>query len=225
MVFIHAMTNGTGNRRDTNRMRIGIDLDNTIICYDGLFHREAVARRWIDPSTPTDKESVRSALCDIGREDDWTVLQGHIYGPGLSAARPYPGVREFLYACERFGVDWFIVSHKTRYPYAGPRHDLQVFATKWLTSNRIFVEHQTGSADTQIYFESTREEKRARIAALGCQWFVDDLPRFLADPQFPMGVQRILFDPHDRHTDEESLQRARSWTTIRDVVFQLQGHA
>ena len=203
-------------------MLIGLDLDNTIICYDGLFHREAVSRGWIDPSTQADKESVRAALCRAGREDDWTALQGYIYGPGLAAATPYPGVREFLAQCRESEVEVAIISHKTRFPYAGPRHDLREAARNWLTSNRIFVDSPKDATDRHVYFETTREDKFARIAALGCRWFVDDLPGFLADPQFPGHVGRILFDPLDRHTDGEGLFRARSWSGVSDLVFQLQ---
>ena len=61
-------------------MRIGIDFDNTIACYDGVFHAAAVARGLIPAEIPTDKTSVRNHLRAIGREPDWTELQGYVYG-------------------------------------------------------------------------------------------------------------------------------------------------
>ena len=34
-------------------MRIGIDFDNTIACYDGVFHQAALERGLIPPILPT----------------------------------------------------------------------------------------------------------------------------------------------------------------------------
>jgi hypothetical protein len=44
-----------------------------------------------------------------------------------------------------------------------------------------------------VYFEDDRAHKLARIAALDCTHFVDDLEEVFADPHFPAGVRRILF--------------------------------
>ena len=41
-------------------MRIGVDFDNTIVCYDTLFHRLAVEEGLIPPDIPPRKEIGRA---------------------------------------------------------------------------------------------------------------------------------------------------------------------
>ena len=49
-----------------------------------------------------------------------------------------------------------------------------------------------------VFFELTKEAKVARVAAVRCDVFVDDLPEILAMSGFPEGMRRILFDPDDK---------------------------
>ena len=55
-------------------MRIGVDFDNTIVCYDEVFHRVALERKLISPSLRVNKGAVRDHLRTIGREDAWTEM-------------------------------------------------------------------------------------------------------------------------------------------------------
>ena len=55
-------------------MRIGIDFDNTIACYDGVFHAAALERGLIPSELGRDKNSVRDHLNGAGRNDDFTEL-------------------------------------------------------------------------------------------------------------------------------------------------------
>ncbi|NDC63388.1 MAG: hypothetical protein EBZ59_05240, partial [Planctomycetia bacterium] len=103
---------------------IGIDFDNTIVCYDGVFGRLAVEQGLVPPAAATSKTAIRDHLRALGREDRWTELQGAIYGPRMMDAPPFPGVLEFFAACRAAGTPVAIVSHRTRFPYLGERHDL-----------------------------------------------------------------------------------------------------
>jgi hypothetical protein len=49
-------------------------------------------------------------------------------------------------------------------------------------------------AAENVWLELTKQEKIQRIAKLGCDGFIDDLPEFLSEPAFPK-IQRLLFDP------------------------------
>ena len=73
-------------------MRVGFDFDNTIVCYDDSFHAAAVERGLIPADVPADKKSVRDYCVAAGREDDWTELQGHVYGTWMDRVALYPGV-------------------------------------------------------------------------------------------------------------------------------------
>src|SRR5207244_522866 len=78
------------------RTRIGLDLDNTLVCYDAVFSRLAVERGFIDPGAPVSKLAVRELLRGSGREDAWTELQGAAYGARMCEAEPFPGVLQLL---------------------------------------------------------------------------------------------------------------------------------
>ena len=56
-------------------MLIGLDFDNTIVCYDRLFHRLAVERELIPPALTLSKQAVRDFLDRVGGTV-WTELQG-----------------------------------------------------------------------------------------------------------------------------------------------------
>ena len=83
-------------------MRIGIDFDNTIACYDGVFHTAALERGLIPANLGRDKNSVRDHLNGAGRNDDFTELQGYIYGARMDLVAPYPGFAEFIAAARGF---------------------------------------------------------------------------------------------------------------------------
>lgn len=168
-------------------MRIGLDLDNTIVRYDELFARLAVEQGLLASNEAADKTAVRDRLRAAGREEAWTLLQGIAYGPRMQEARPFDGVLAFLDQARRDGLSLCIISHRSRRPYAGPAHDLHAAARNWLA--------RYGLDWIETHLETSREAKFARIAAAGCDVFVDDLPEFLCDARFPPRVQRVLFDP------------------------------
>ncbi|WP_439579729.1 hypothetical protein [Elioraea sp.] len=182
-------------------MRIGIDFDNTIACYDGVFHAAALERGLIPADLPSDKTSVRNHLRAIGREDDWTALQGYVYGARMDLVGLYPGVAAFIAAAQRVGHTVFIVSHKTRTPYRGPAYDLHEAARGFLAARRLTDPAQGGIAPERAFFELTIMAKLARIDALGLDAFIDDLPEVLAEPAFPPRCRAILFDPEANHPD------------------------
>ena len=198
-------------------MRVGVDFDNTIVCYDGLFHRLARRRGLIPADLPASKRAVRDHLRRHGLEETWIELQGEGYGPALAEAEAFPGVAGFFDECARRRVEVFIVSHKTRRPFRGPAHDLHAAARGWL--ERFSASRGLDLARDRAFFELTKEAKLERIAELRCTHFIDDLPEILAEPGFPAGVERILFDPTGADPDEDRFARAGSWDEVRRLVL------
>jgi hypothetical protein len=190
---------------------IGVDFDNTIVCYDDLFARVAVELGLVPPEAATSKTAIRDHLRAAGQEDRWTELQGTIYGPRMPDAPPFPGVIEFFAACRAAGVPVAIVSHRTRFPYLGERHDLHVAAREWLIRQGFHAADRLGLPEERVFFEETKEAKVERIAAIGCTHFIDDLPELLAHPLFPAGVRRILFDPRGEHGALPGVDILSSW--------------
>lgn len=201
-------------------MRIGIDFDNTIACYDGVFHAAALERGLIPADLGRDKNSVRDHLNGGGRKDDFTELQGYVYGARMDLVSPYPGFAAFVTAARGAGHDLFIVSHKTKHPILGPKHDMHAAARGFLTDRGLMGAGPGQIARDRVFFELTKEEKVARAHALACEVFVDDLPEILGMSGFPDGMRKVLFDPENQFAGKTApYERRTSWAEIAaDVV-------
>jgi hypothetical protein len=200
-------------------MRIGIDFDNTIACYDGVFHAAALERGLIAPHIKRDKNSVRDHLNGAGRKDDFTELQGYVYGARMDLVSPYAGFAAFVAAARKSGHELFIVSHKTRHPMLGPKHDMHAAARQFLIARGLMGDGSAQIDPSGVFFELTKEAKVARAAALQVGLVIDDLPEILALPGFPDGMRRILFDPENQFEGAEdhnrNFHRFVSWAAIQ----------
>lgn len=195
-------------------MRIGIDFDNTIVCYDDVFHRLAFERGLIGKNVQASKQAVRDSLRKKGKERDWIELQGEVYGARMHEAVPFDGAFDFLNRCKTEFGGYFIVSHKTERPVAGQPYNLHSEARSWLTSHGMSATVEAG-----VYFEEKRSAKLDRIKKIGCTQFIDDLPEFLTEPTFPSGVERLLFDPNDNGPEDPRFNRANSWQQCASYIF------
>jgi len=194
---------------------LGVDLDNTIVRCDGLFHAVAVERGLAPGRTPRDKRTVRDAVrAGPGGEPAWQELQARVYGPRLAEAPPAPGARAALAAWRADGARVAVVSHKTTRAAADPRGaDLRAAARAWLAAHEFLA--PAGPIDPgDVFFEDTRADKLARIARLGCLCFVDDLAETFAEPGFPAGVARILYAPQGTEAAGPGVEVFGDWTAI-----------
>lgn len=193
-------------------MIIGVDFDNTIVQLDDLFFKAAREKDLVPAMASPSKEKVRDHLRSIGREDDWTELQGVVYGSRLNEAQPFPGVLSFFEQTCAKGIPVSIISHKTKTPYRGASTDLHQAAQDWLEKNGFYSKAKLERSN--VFFELTKQQKLERIGERRCTHFIDDLPEFLSEPGFPNGVEKILFDPHGSSAARETQRRAASWSEI-----------
>ncbi|MEK7866700.1 MAG: hypothetical protein AAB434_08440 [Planctomycetota bacterium] len=172
-------------------MHLGLDLDNTLIRYDQAFHAVAVEWRLVGAAFPASKQAIRAELrARPDGEREWTRLQGEVYANRMDLAELAPGAERLLQACRSRDVRVSIVSHKTVHPAIGPRVDMREVALSWM--ERAGLLSPTVLSRDQVWFEETRAAKAARIAALGCTHFVDDLVEVFEEPLFPPDTVRIL---------------------------------
>jgi hypothetical protein len=200
-------------------MLVGLDFDNTIVCYDRLFHRLGVEYDLVPRRLTATKRAVRDYLRASGREGAWTELQGIAYGARITEAEPFPGVKAFLARCRAVGVELAIVSHKTLRPYRGANHDLHSAAHEFLRAHGFYETSDSGLSPERVYLELTLPAKLARIGSLACDAFVDDLPELLGEPDFPAGVRKVLFDPAEAHRDERRFTRRTSWAELGELLL------
>ena len=197
-------------------MIIGLDFDNTIIDYDQVFWDAGREQGLIPEHVPISKSAVRRHLRSHDREDDWTRLQGYVYGLKIRDARPFPGVRDFIRWCRQNNWETVVISLKTRRPVLGPAHDLRQAARNWLADHGFFDSAPAGSGldPTKVFFLGSKADKLACIARKGCHYFLDDLPEFLAEPDFPRTTRPVLFDPLGQH-GAQTCPSVSSWDAFR----------
>jgi hypothetical protein len=185
------------------------------VCYDDLFHQLARERSLIPSSLPADKETVRNYLRQQDLEEAWTELQGYAYGLRIREAVPFPGVTDFFLTCRNWGIPICVISHKTRQPVRGPNVDLHQAARAWLEDQGFLDPQGISLPIERVFFEETKEQKLQRVVDEKCSHFIDDLVEFLNHPAFPTHVERILFDPWNRHAGKVPLGRTSSWSKLR----------
>jgi hypothetical protein len=202
-------------------MRIGLDFDNTIIRYDGVFLQAARDRGLLDSDFVGTKQQIRDVIrCLPDGETKWQALQGYVYGSGIGGAKLFAGLPEFLQRAQACGDKVLIISHKTMHGHFDPdRVELRTAALSWMETQGLFSGHGGGLAREHVQFTSTRKEKLKRIAELDCNVFIDDLEEVLIDPEFPPSVRRILFSEIATSADDQPYCICRDWSSISEVVF------
>jgi hypothetical protein len=197
-------------------MRIGIDLDNTLINYDRPFYQIALARGLIPCDFVGTKRDIRDyvrLLPDGDGEIQWQHLQAEAYGPAIGSATAAQGALEFIRRARASGAELSIVSHKTTFSNLGTQKvNLREAARTWLLDNGLLGPDVVPQGN--LYFEDTRAEKIARIIALGCTHFIDDLEEVFDDPAFPSTIQQLHF------TSAASVpgSRYRSYASFNEIA-------
>jgi len=201
---------------------IGIDFDNTLICYDEVFHRLAVEAELVVPESPRKQKAVREAARRSPEGDlAWQRLQGQAYGPRIQEATPAPGAMAFLERCRAADLAVHIISHKTQQASIDPsRTDLQAAARDWLAVHGFFSE-ATGLGPQHFLCGVTRSAKIDLIRERRCTYFIDDLVETFREQRFPAHVQAILYAPGGEAApgDLSGLVVARTWFEIQERVF------
>ena len=198
---------------------LGLDFDNTIACYDGVFQLAAREKGLIGDDVGASKDQIRDYLRRTNREDDWTELQGFVYGARLDQASIFDGALETMQSLLLGGVQLRIISHKTLHPFKGPRYDLHAAARGFLERRDIAGSANSLLAKRNVFFELTLIEKLARTKEQGCTHFLDDLPEVLNHPHFPAHAMRLLFDPQNQHATQAHLQRISSWRELPPLIL------
>lgn len=199
-------------------MRIGLDFDNTIACYDSAIAKLAEEMFELPDLVPRTKLGVRDYLRVQDREIEWTIFQGELYGPGMRYAQAYEGAIETMLELNALGHDLFIVSHRSKKPYAGPPYDLHAAARAWL--KEVVQSHGLFTND-QVFFLESRDQKVQMIKELSCEIFLDDLPEVLEATDFPITTRGILFSPDG--SKEKALTKHLTifqWTSFLALIKQ-----
>jgi hypothetical protein len=201
-------------------LKIGVDLDNTLLNYDAAFLQGArelglIEKGWQGNKSQT-KEHVR--LIE-GGEASWQKLQGQVYGRLIRHARIFDGAYRFLWRCQQRGIQVDIVSHKTEYGHGDTNKvPLREAALDFLSSQGMSAGAASGNLLRHVFFENTREQKIKRILKNEYDWFIDDLTDILEDPLLPPTLGRILMGGSSGPAADDT-KICASWTEIGGLLL------
>ena len=139
-------------------INLGLDFDNTLINYDSLFQKAALEKKIIPLDFPKSKKLIRNYLRGRGLEKQFTLLQGEVYGLRITESSQSKGMFQALKDVQKKGVNIYIVSHKTKTPYSGPKFNLHEAAMRWLEKNKFFDNSGINIPIQNVFFEVTKEK-------------------------------------------------------------------
>tara|TARA_B100000073_G_C23687261_1_gene554975 strand:+ start:153 stop:755 length:603 start_codon:yes stop_codon:yes gene_type:complete len=197
-------------------IKIGLDFDNTLIDYDGVFYEIALEKKLIPPQLDKTKIAVRKYLKDNGREDIFTLLQGEVYGLHINKASKAYGMMQALKILKKNSIELIIISHKTLHPYAGPKYDLHKAALGWLEKNEFFDEKCLNFKRENVFFEITIENKIKRIENAGLTYYIDDLTKILK--MINSKIKRIHFNPNAEDQNIEGIINMKDWQDLPEIL-------
>lgn len=203
-------------------MKIGIDLDNTIISYDRSFSITGKKLGLIPDNWFGTKLEVKNYLKkNHNGEADWQRLQGKVYGRFLYLSELYPGIYRFLWRCKQKGFQVDIVSHKTELGHFDEEKiSLRQAALDFLLEKEIYKQNSS-SFINQIYFLSTKEEKIEKIKKENYSCFIDDLFDILSDPNLSKIERKFFFNPNLVLSEAGigNIENVSNWGEIENSIF------
>jgi len=197
-------------------IKLGIDFDNTLITYNALFKKAALEKNLIPVNFPESKHLIRNYLRERNQEKFFTILQGEVYGSRIFEAPQAEGMYESLMRAKNNGIELFIISHKTKSPYDGPKYNLHNAASNWLEKNLFFEKSGINISRKNVYFEVTKEKKIKRIESLGCTHFIDDLPEIL--DMINSKIRKILYNPEPNYLKKDPYIKMKNWSELLNII-------
>ena len=201
-------------------MKIGIDLDNTIIDYENIFIKTAKVNKFIfQNSKILNKKDLKKTILRKRSIETWQLLQGIVYGKKIKNAQIMSNFISFIKTAEIFDCEIFIVSHKTKYGhYLNKKINLQTEAYKWIKFNLIENNKLKIIKKKNIYFCESLREKVNQINKLDLDIFIDDLPKVVNHTNLSKKILKILLN---KDIDAKNIEviNFKNWLSIKNFLF------
>jgi hypothetical protein len=195
-------------------MKLGIDIDNTILDYSSSFVKHA--NILFESSLPegSSKIQVQNHVVMNKGEPSWTQLQGVVYSQTPLEAIVSEGFKEFLDYGRLMSATVMFVSHKTKFPIVGPKVDLREPVLDLLRREGLLNPALQGK---DVVFCDSTEEKLEVIATREFDFFIDDLASIIA--KLPNNLQGLHYKCECPPSINARHQPMRNWSQIRAHVF------
>ena len=205
------------------KLRIGIDLDNTIIDYSnsfifGINNNKLLTKNIINLIIKKNKinnisikELIKSKIIQTTNgEKKWRKLQSEVYGKLITYALVNSEIYKFLTLCNHKNYKIYIVSHKTKYGHYSKKENLlRLSALKFLKNKKI-INNFINSKN--IFFTDTLNDKINKISELKLDYFIDDLKKIFDNKNFPKRTKKILFS-------DNFYKKSLNWNQINNYFF------
>lgn len=165
-------------------LKIGIDLDNTIINYQNSFD-EFLKKKNINLKK-VNKNRVKFISNNNSKIKNWTQAQEEIYGYYIFFAKPFKYFKEFEKFAIKNKIRLFIISHKTRYSQYSRKYNLHTQSNNWIKNNIL-------DKNYKIFYTKSIDEKIKKISELNLNYFIDDLIEIFNHTNFPKKVKKVHF--------------------------------
>ena len=205
-------------KKNIRQVRIGIDLDNTVISYDKAFQLGAALSGLVDKNCKLNKKAIRDFIRNgPDGETEWQKLQGYVYGEGIYEAVLFPGVYRFLWRCKQRKIDVEIVSHKTEFGnFDSKKISLRDSATNFLINHGLLGDKN--SLIKKVTYKDTKTEKIDYIKENNFELFIDDLEEIIFSDEFK-GQKGILFSQDNPSVKDPTKTIAKTWEEISQSVL------
>ncbi|MDC0215854.1 hypothetical protein OAJ75_02025 [Candidatus Pelagibacter sp.] len=195
-------------------MILGVDFDNTLINYDKVFSEIAKKNNLIN-KTLKSKELVKKKVIFKHGEDEWTRLQGQVYGKEILKAHRNKFIKESLDKINKI-AKIYLISHKTKFPIIGKKINMHNSALVWLKKNNLYGKNKVFNKEN-IFFERTLQDKVNKIKLLKCDIYIDDLTSVLDRLDFE--IIKILFNKK-----KIGYNSINNWKKIKNFIYKIQNN-
>ncbi len=206
------------------KLRIGIDLDNTIIDYSNSFLFGAINKKFLTKNiidkiikkNNLNKISIKELIKteikkSVNGEKKWRKLQSEVYGKLIKHALINPAIYKFFTLCNHKNFTVYIVSHKTKYGHYSKKENLlRLSALKFLKNKKII----NNCIDSKnVFFTDTLNDKIKKISELKLNFFIDDLKKVFDHKNFPKYTKKIHFSVNLQ-------KKTLNWNLINKYFFE-----
>lgn len=189
---------------------IAFDLDNTIIDYRPSLHQIKLERDELRHIDARFKEEFKGDVVKEFGNDYWTELQGHLYTDYVKYSKIDLYFVKLLEYLRLRNWQTSIISHKTEFPYLGPKLNMRECALKRLQLDGIVDLVSNG-----IHFFDTKIQKIDFINSTLPNIYVDDLIEILE--LLSLEGRLILFDPVRQH-GSDLFEVVSDWKTLYESL-------
>jgi hypothetical protein len=197
-----------------NKIKLAIDLDNTIINYDNLFYKAARNKLSIQ-SNIKNKENIKKLIIKKYGEKKWTEIQSAVYSQKIFQAKIFPGFINEIKKLSKY-CEIFIISHKTLWPIYGKKINLHNKTKQFLKKKKISFCKNSLIKEENVFFETTKNRKIKRIKRIKPNYFIDDLESVLKS--IPKSINKILFN----NKKNNHFENLKTWHQLNKFINKYQ---